>query len=377
MTAATPPGDLHARAHHLLAAGRPDDAAELVERQLADDPDDVAALVLLAAGRRAAGRYDEALAATNRALALAPDLAVAHRQAAATLLMTGQTREAVQAARTARDLDPHDPHGELMLVYTLLEDGGTANIVAALEAAARARDLAPDDPAGYVAEGDALRRMARFDAARASYERALALAPDDPVALYSLAEMDAGRGRAVRASPALGAVLSAAPADTTVVQVATRSARGALWLVTDLVSLLLVVASVATSMLRLRVDGPAGVAAGLVIAAVGIGCAAALFRWRLRALSGATRMLIRQHLRRPTFALAVLRLIATAVAALLFAVDPDPDGSGGLKAFAMPATSVPFILLVLRARNWFAREVSWLVRRGWFGVARAVRTDRP
>ncbi|GAA3347182.1 hypothetical protein GCM10020358_60970 [Amorphoplanes nipponensis] len=292
-------------------------------------------------------------------------------------MRSGRAGEAIQAARAARDLAPVDQHGELILAYALLEAGGTGNIVAALEAAQRARRLAPDDPMVHVAEGDALRRTARFDAAREAYERALALAPDDAVALYSLAELDAGRGRALSAAPALAAVLAAEPADATVLRVATRSARGALWLVTDVASLLLVIASVATSLLRLGVDGPAGSAAGVATAVGGIGCAAAFLRWRLRALSRPTLTLIRQHLRRPTFAVAVLRLVATAVAALLFAVDPDPGGSGGLKVFAMPATSLPFILLLLRARNWFAREVSWLLRRGWFGVARGAGRPRP
>ncbi|PRY31858.1 tetratricopeptide repeat protein [Pseudosporangium ferrugineum] len=374
MTATTPPGELSVRANHLLQAGRPDEGARLVERQLAEDPDNLTALVVLAACRQAAGRYGEALDAAGRAATVAPEQPVAHRQAAAALLMLGRTGEAVRAARLARDLAPQDAHGEVALVYALLQAGGTANIVAALEAAGRARELAPEDPLVHVALGDAQRRTARFEAARTSYEQALALAPDDPMALYSLAEMDAGRGRALSASPGLAAVLGAAPADETVVRVATRSARGALWLVTDVASLLLVVASVAAGLLRARIDGPAGLAVGLLAAVAGIAGAAAFLRWRLRALSGPTRALIRQNLRRPTFALAVLRLLVTAVAALLFALDPDPAGKAGIKVFAMPATSLPFILLVLRARNWFAREVSWLLRRGWFGMARGRTT---
>ncbi|MEU4619087.1 tetratricopeptide repeat protein [Actinoplanes sp. NPDC023801] len=371
MTADASPGDLGPRVRLLLDAGRPDDAARLAERQLTDDPDDVIALVLLGACRLAAERYAEALTVTERAVTLAPDHPGAHRQHAMALMQTGHSDEAVRAAVIARDLAPLDPYSELALVYALLENGGTANIVAAGEAAARARQLAPDDPMVYVAEGDTHRRMARFEAARHAYEQALALVPDDPIALYSLAELDAGRGRALRAGPALAATLTAAPADATAAKLATRSARGALWLVTDVASLLLVIASAATTGVRLQVAGPAGVAAGLVTALAGIGAAAMFLRWRLRMLSGPTRMLIRQNLHRPTFATAVLRLVVTAIAALLAATDPDPAGSGGVKVFAIPGTTLPFILLVLRARNWFAREAGWLVRRGWFGVARA------
>ncbi|GAA4955328.1 tetratricopeptide repeat protein [Actinoplanes utahensis] len=362
------PDEFGARISHLLAAGRPDDAARLAERRLAEEPDDVNALVLLSACRHAAGRLPDALQAAERAVELAPDHPIAHRQAALALMQTGRAKEAVQEATIARDLLPLDPYSEMALVYALLESGGTANIVAARKAAVRARNLAPDDPMTYVAEGDTHRRMARFDAARQSYEQALALAPDDPVALYSVAELDADRGRAFRAAPALAATLAATPADPNVVRVAARSARGALWLVTDVASLILVIASVTTTLLRAEVAGPAGVAAGLAIAAGGIACAAAFLRWRLRALTGPTRMLIRQNLHRPAFALAVLRLAVTAIAALLFAVDPAPDVAGGVKIFAMPATAVPFLLLLLRARNWFAIEANMLLRRGWFGV---------
>lgn len=364
-----------ARVQHLLAAGRPHDATPLVERHLTEHPDDVVALILLSACRHATGNRYEAMEVAAHAAGLAPELPVAHRQLASLLIEAGRAREAVAGARTARELDPQDHRNELVMVYALLLAGGTRNITAAADAAARARRLAPEEPAVHVAEGDVQRRMARFGAARTAYERALALAPDDPAALYSLAEMDAGRGYAVSASPLLAASLAAAPTDEVVVRTATGSARAALWLLTDLPSLILIITSMAAAVLREEVDGPAGVGLALVAAGCGIAAAAAYLRSRIGALSGPTRMLIRQHLRRPTFAAAVLRVVVTAIAAVLFAVDPDPAGSGGVKVFAMPAMAVPFILLLLRARNWFAREVSWLVRRGWFRMAGGRRAE--
>ena len=377
MTTSTPLEEMAARVRHLLAVGRPDDAAPLVERHLAEHPDDVVALVLLSVCRHAAGRHDEAISVAAHAAALAPEFPLAHRQLAALLMDTGRARESLAAAHTARELDPEDHRNELVMVYALLAVGGTGNITAADRAAARARELAPEEPMVYVADGDVQRRMARFGAARTAYERALALAPDDPIALSSLAELDAGRGYALSASPLLAASLAAAPTDESVVLTATRSARAALWLLTDLASLILVATSLAAMVLRGQVDGPAGVAAAVVTAGCGVAGAAAYLRWRLRALSGPTRALIRQNLRRPTFAAAVFRVVVTAAAAVLFAIDPDPAGAGGVKVFAMPATSVPFLLLVLRARNWFAREVSWLVRRGWFSVAAGRREAAP
>jgi tetratricopeptide (TPR) repeat protein len=376
----TPPAPLEemaARVRHLLAVGRPDDAAPLVERHLAEHPDDVVALVLLSACRHAGGRHDEAISVAAHAAALAPEFPLAHRQLAALMLETGRIREGLAAAHTARELDPEDHRNELVMVYALLGAGGTGNIAAADRAVARARQLAPEDPMAYVAEGDVQRRMARFGAARTAYERALALAPDDPVALSSLAELDAGRGYALSASPLLAASLAAAPTDESVVRMATRSARAALWLITDIASLIAIAASLAALAVRTQVDGPAGVGAAVVTAGCGLAGAAAYVRWRLRALSGPTRALIRQNLHRPTFALAALRVLVTAVAAVLFAIDPDPSGAGGVKVFAMPATSLPFILLLLRARNWFAREVSWQVRRGWFSVAARRREATP
>jgi tetratricopeptide (TPR) repeat protein len=361
------------RARHLAEVGRLGDAAPLLQRLLADDPDDTEALGVLAYCLGRAGRYAEMLAVVEQAATLVPADPAVHRQRSRALLELGRTRAAVDAALQACRLDPQNFHSELVLAQALLAAGGTGNIVAAAAAGDRARRLAPDDPLPHIMAGDVLRRMAEFRRARQAYRVAVALDPENPLALYRLAAVDSDRGRALSASGLLGDTLRAAPNDPDVARTATRGARRALWLLTDVATVPLVLAFVAAIACRTQLTGTAGVLLASVSVLLGMGAAASFLRWRLGRLPAATRTLIRRNLWRVTFAAAMLRVVAIALGALLQAVDPVAGPDSAVRAVAMPLMAVPLILLLLRARNWFAAEFYYLLRRFWFRL----RMPRP
>ncbi|MDG4828807.1 hypothetical protein O7627_05735 [Solwaraspora sp. WMMD1047] len=355
-----------ARALQLANLGRLGEAVPLVQQVLATEPENVSALHVLAYILQRAGRYAEMLAVARQAAALAPDDPTTHRQLARAWQGLGRAREAVAAAGEAHRLDPEDFRNDVVLADALLAAGGTRNIVAAGAATHRARQLAPDEVDAHLAEGDVQRRMAEFGRAGRAYRHGLALEPDNPRALYKLATLDSDRGRALRASPLLGGTLQAAPTDPTALTAATYGARRALWLLTDAATVLLLVAAIFTGNWRSEQAGPAGVAVGVLAVLVGVGGTGWFLRWRLGRLAGPTRTLIRRNLRRPTFLLAGVRLVGVALGGLLLAVDPAPGEESGLDAAAIVLIMVPFLLLVLRARNWLLNEAYYLLRRLWF-----------
>lgn len=354
------------KALHLAQLGRLGEAVPLVQQVLATDPANVHALRILAYCLQRAGRFADMLTVVQTAVAAAPNDPGVHRQRARALRGLGQLREAVTAARTARALDPEDYRNELVLADALLAAGGTRNILSAAEATARARKQAPESVEAHLVEGDVQRRMAEFGRARTAYQRALALEPESPHALYRLGTLDATRGRALRASPALGGTLRAAPTDPDALHAATLGARRAFWLLTDACQLPLLAVAIFVSAWRSDHDGAGGVAVGLATVVAGVAGAVAFVRWRMSRLSAPIRTLVRTNLRRPTFALAPLRPLAMALGALVFAVDPDPSGEDGLAVAGIMLTMAPLVFLVVRTRDWLLAELYYLLRRVWF-----------
>ncbi|MFE0099506.1 tetratricopeptide repeat protein [Streptomyces sp. NPDC059009] len=104
------------RAEGLVALGRHDEAVELLERRLAQEPDDVAAWEQLARCHLRADRPKQALEATERALALAPeyvDALLVHSQA---LRLSGAGLDKAESAlREAVRLNPQFWGGYSML----------------------------------------------------------------------------------------------------------------------------------------------------------------------------------------------------------------------------------------------------------------------
>lgn len=179
-----------ARARAMLDVKRYDEAAGLLTRLVAAEPDDSQAWCLLARAQLGANRSQEAAAAANRAVALAPADDWPHRLASASMLRLGNVPEAVRAASESCRLAPHQwlCHLSLAQAALALRDFYTAG-----QAAAAARSLAPAEPEAHVISGKVSLACGDHVAARAHQERALALSPTHSDALNELGRIELRR----------------------------------------------------------------------------------------------------------------------------------------------------------------------------------------
>ncbi|MFC6017463.1 tetratricopeptide repeat protein [Plantactinospora solaniradicis] len=298
-----------------------------------------------------------------------PDSAQLHRNRSVALRQLGRIPEALDAAERARTLDPDDARNELVRAEALLRGSGTRAVLSALASTRRARELDPGSVWAHVTEAKVQRRMAEFGRARAAYLEALRLAPDDPPALFGLATLDAERGRAVRASPVMGGMLQAVPNDPAALRAATSGARQALWLLTDLGCVLLLLANfVVVAMQELVPSRPLAAAGGVTVTVVAVGGVLMLLRWRLSRLSGPVRALLGANRHRFTFVTAPLRLAALAGGMLLINLGPYPPQV--VEIVGPILFSVPLLTLLIRWRSRALREFFWFVRRCWFRLHR-------
>lgn len=219
-----------------FAAGRLTEAEAACEAQLAGDPDDAAALHLLALVRFRCGREDEALRMLERAVRTEPQRAAAQCDLGALLVMLGRPEAALAPLRAAVALEPANTEaranlgnalharGELdaaeaeyrravasapqharanlSLGNLLVQLRRPAEALAFLDAAVAA---APDSAAVHSFHGNGLRDAGRLDEAVASYGRALALDPRHDEANESYGLLLKGAGRFAEALPLLRA----------------------------------------------------------------------------------------------------------------------------------------------------------------------------
>jgi tetratricopeptide (TPR) repeat protein len=177
------PREALARALQALRGGDAAGAAALLDHVLAQAPNDVNALHLMAAAKRQAGARDEALLCFDRALAVAPGAAPIQFNRANLLAEMGRYGDAVAGYDSALALRPD--HGESHL-----------NRARALIALERWQDaLAAFDRAAASGQGGAAARercaalagLGRFEEALACYERRLTANAKDADAAYNRA----------------------------------------------------------------------------------------------------------------------------------------------------------------------------------------------
>jgi Flp pilus assembly protein TadD len=203
------PSDEFLKAQSLLDLGRSAQAADLLRRVLADEPDHEPAMCLLAVAESQLGEPETALRTIDRALALAPDRHTSHRLRADILLQLGRRREAVGSAREAVRLQPNDWAAHAMLAYVLVGIGRYRRQASA--AAARALALAPQQPQAFLAVAQVALARGRVGKALNVLRRALAVAPDDPELLMALAQLHYRRGRPVAALNLAGGLAASHP----------------------------------------------------------------------------------------------------------------------------------------------------------------------
>lgn len=165
-----------ARARLLLAQSRPADAERETLLALAAQPDDTAALALLALSRTDLQKNAEALAAARTAIGLAPDDSYLHYVHAFVLHRLDREDDAFAAAQEALRLAPDEAdHFSLLASIEL----GRRNWPAALAAAERALALNPEHVSAANLRAMALVRLGRKEEATASVDFALNRAPED------------------------------------------------------------------------------------------------------------------------------------------------------------------------------------------------------
>jgi tetratricopeptide (TPR) repeat protein len=180
-----------ARAQVLVDLGRHTEARAALAPHLANEPDSLTGLYLLAQCELALGDSTAALAAADRAIAVAPEAEWALRLRALALADLGRHRAAREAAKAAIRIDP----GNWLTHYVLAIVSQKGAFDEAYPAARRAVELAPHEAEAHVMVGITAAGLGHKKEARAAYHEALRLDPESATALNNLAAMDINRAR--------------------------------------------------------------------------------------------------------------------------------------------------------------------------------------
>ncbi|MER5733529.1 tetratricopeptide repeat protein [Streptomyces sp. NPDC002138] len=188
------------RADALHDLGRFEQAAALAGVHLAEHPDDVRALILLARCRRSLGDPVGALESVDEALRVAPDDTYAWLVRVDTLTKLGRFAEAEQAAHRCIALSPHFWGGHHCLAVVLEQSGQRGRRHEAYLAARRATELEPEAPAAHFMVGLLAHRLGDRATARLAYETTLRLDPENSEAHNNLATLHMRRSWFSRAA---------------------------------------------------------------------------------------------------------------------------------------------------------------------------------
>lgn len=176
-------------------AGDAKDATSSLQTELQLQPDDVETLTWLGIAELGQNKADEAVGPLDHAAALAP-------KNAEVLYYRGRAHNLVAEESFAhlRQIDPDSMLVHRALGETLAASGQPEKAIEEYQAAIQ---KAPDDADLYEELGEEQQRLARFDAAQATYEKELKLHPNSPIALYNLGKIDVEHGRAAQGVPLL------------------------------------------------------------------------------------------------------------------------------------------------------------------------------
>src|SRR5580658_7119490 len=313
-----------ARASAMLDVRRFDEAAQLLARVVAAEPDSSRAWCLMARAHLGAERYTEAIEVANRAAALDPADEWPHRLASNALVHLGHQADALRAAHEATRLAPGYWQTHVCVAQAAL---AAYRLDVAAGAAARARALAPNEPDVHFLSGKVSLARRDLTAAREHQERALALDPTHSGAMNEL-----GRIRLRRNDP-IGAIrhfLSAARAtpdehiyrrniDVVILRTVSRTIY-----VFTLVALILIWVPAVARLNRLPFAIGLGVLGALAAGSLG---------WMVLRLPREARLLARGILRAPRVA-AALALAVGGVAAAFGLIALTPAVDVRLAAFA-------------------------------------------
>jgi tetratricopeptide (TPR) repeat protein len=194
----------------LIELDRHAEAMPLVERALADSPEDEELLDLLA---QAQLEVDPGAAATTaaRLAGIAPDSYRGYLIGSLAASQLGRGRDAIGLARRSVELAPWDARARSQLAQSLV--GRRFKYREALREAEEAVALAPEDTGGYVTAGNVELGRGRLRRAKRWYEQALEVDPADGIAQHNVALTSKVQGRMGASLGEVTALLAVDPRD--------------------------------------------------------------------------------------------------------------------------------------------------------------------
>ncbi|MGH8297703.1 MAG: tetratricopeptide repeat-containing sulfotransferase family protein [Steroidobacteraceae bacterium] len=169
-----------------LCDNRIPEAEALLRAHLAQHPNDVAALRMLAEVAARLLRYSDAQRLLERCLELAPSFDAARHNYATVLNRQGRSVEALKQCARLLAKDPHNPSYRSLQAATSANLGDYADCIAAYESVLK--DY-PQQPKLWMSYGHALRTSGKVPQSISAYRRALSMEPTLGEAWWSLANL--------------------------------------------------------------------------------------------------------------------------------------------------------------------------------------------
>ncbi|HEX5207803.1 MAG TPA: sulfotransferase [Steroidobacteraceae bacterium] len=169
-----------------LCENRIPEAEALLRAHLAQHPNDVAALRMLAEVAARLLRYSDAQRLLERCLELAPSFDAARHNYATVLNRQGRSAEALEQCAQLLAKEPHNPTYQSLQAATSANLGDFAESIAAYEAVLRNY---PQQPKLWMSYGHALRTTGKLPESIAAYRRALSMEPNLGEVWWSLANL--------------------------------------------------------------------------------------------------------------------------------------------------------------------------------------------
>lgn len=166
------------RAMLLIAHRRHEEALNVLQQAIGDDPTDATPHAYRAIVLCRMERYDEACEAAGQAIHLQPDNGLGHYALGLALHYSNQQKKALQAVEEAIRLDPHDPEQFSLLSAIHLAQ---SKWKLALEAAQRGLAVDSEHPECTNLRAIALRQLGETDDAADTLQSALADNPENAV----------------------------------------------------------------------------------------------------------------------------------------------------------------------------------------------------
>jgi tetratricopeptide (TPR) repeat protein len=176
--------------HH--QAGRLQEAEQIYQQILIQQPQHIGAMYYLGVIAHQAGRNDIAVDLIHRALVGNPNFADAHCNLASVLVELGDLNEAIAASRRAIELKPDFAEAHNNLGRAFQEMGDWDN---AINSFRQAVSLRPDLAEAHSNLGNALRENGLLDAALSECQLAIALRPNSAEAMNSLGSVLKDKGQ--------------------------------------------------------------------------------------------------------------------------------------------------------------------------------------